>query len=86
MPKQSASKLMTISLPPLLYKQAIKAAREEGRTKSELVREGLRKYLADKRWRSLLEYGRRKAIKTGLRPDDMENIVDEIRTRVFATD
>lgn len=80
MPNRRVSKLMTISLPQLLYRQAIKAAREEGRTKSELVREGLRKYLADKRWRNLLEYGRRKAIKTGLRPGDMENIVDEVRT------
>ena len=36
----------TISLPPVLSKQALKAAQEESRTKSELVREALRQYMA----------------------------------------
>lgn len=80
MPNQRTSKLMTISLPPSLYKQAAKAAKEEGRTKSELVREGLRKYLEDKRWRGILEYGRRRAMETGLKPEDIEDIVDEFRS------
>ena len=38
-------KLITISLPPPLLKQAETVAREENRTKSELVREALRLYV-----------------------------------------
>ncbi len=38
-------KLITISLPPPLLKQAEVVAREEHRTKSELVREALRFYV-----------------------------------------
>jgi metal-responsive CopG/Arc/MetJ family transcriptional regulator len=38
-------KLVTISLPPPLLKKAEKVAREENRTKSELLREALRFYV-----------------------------------------
>jgi predicted transcriptional regulator len=38
-------KLLTISLPPPLLKKAERVAREENRTKSELVREALRFYV-----------------------------------------
>ncbi|MBM3221542.1 MAG: ribbon-helix-helix protein, CopG family [Candidatus Rokubacteria bacterium] len=38
-------KLITISLPPPLLKQAAAVAREEHRTKSELVREAIRFYV-----------------------------------------
>mgnify|MGYP001609573917 CR=1 FL=1 len=79
MPNQRTSKLMTFSMPPSLYREAIRAAREEGRTNSELVRESVRKYIADRRWRKLLDYGRRKALETGLRPDEIEDIIDELR-------
>jgi len=41
-----ATKQWTISLPPRLSEQAARLAREESRTKSELVREALRGYLA----------------------------------------
>lgn len=41
----AARKLITISLPPPLLKQAEAVAREEHRTKSELVREALRFYV-----------------------------------------
>jgi Arc/MetJ-type ribon-helix-helix transcriptional regulator len=81
MPNQRASKLMTVSLPPPLYEAALKAARAQGRTNSEFVRESIRKYLADGKWKALLEYGRRKAIVAGLRPGDIEGIVDGIRSK-----
>ena len=42
----STRKLMTISLPPPLLRQAEVVAREENRTKSELLREALRFYVA----------------------------------------
>jgi metal-responsive CopG/Arc/MetJ family transcriptional regulator len=44
----SARKLITISLPPPLVKKAEKLAREENRTKSELLREALRFYVETK--------------------------------------
>jgi metal-responsive CopG/Arc/MetJ family transcriptional regulator len=43
-----ARKLITISLPPPLVKKAEELAREENRTKSELLREALRFYVETK--------------------------------------
>jgi metal-responsive CopG/Arc/MetJ family transcriptional regulator len=44
---------LTVSLPPKLLREAERAAREEKRTKSELVREALRFYIEERRWRKL---------------------------------
>jgi metal-responsive CopG/Arc/MetJ family transcriptional regulator len=44
----SSRKLITISLPPPLVKKAEELAREENRTKSELLREALRFYVETK--------------------------------------
>jgi len=44
-PTMPARKLITISLPPPLLRQAEAVAKEENRTKSELVREALRFYV-----------------------------------------
>ena len=40
----------TVSLPPNLLRDAERAAKEEDRTKSELVREALRLYIEERRW------------------------------------
>ena len=39
--------LLTISLPPAFLKNVVAIAKAEGRTKSELVREALRRYTND---------------------------------------
>jgi predicted transcriptional regulator len=44
----ASRKLITISLPPLLLKKATELAKEENRTKSELLREALRFYVETK--------------------------------------
>ena len=74
-----ASKLVTISLTPKLLKKAEKAAKEEQRTRSELLREALRRYLEDREWNSIYRYGEKKARALGLDEGDVERIVDEIR-------
>jgi CopG family transcriptional regulator / antitoxin EndoAI len=35
--------------------------KEEGRTKSELLREALRRYIEEREWRQILKYGECKA-------------------------
>ena len=46
-------KLVTISLPPPLLKKAEQVAREENRTKSELLREALRFYVETRQIRKV---------------------------------
>lgn len=74
-----ATKLVTISLSPSLLKKAEKAAREEQRTRSELLREALLRYLEDREWNKIFRYGERKAKALGLNEDKIEGLVDEMR-------
>jgi CopG family transcriptional regulator/antitoxin EndoAI len=74
------SKVTSLSLPPKLLREAERLARREGRTKSELFREALRRYLADSRWRELQEFGRSQARKLALKESDVERLLQEYRT------
>ena len=51
------TKLITISIFPELLKETEKVAKEENRTRSELIREALRRYIADKELKRLQRYG-----------------------------
>jgi len=74
------TKTWTISLPPKLVKEAEQLAREENRTKSELVREALRLYLEERRWRKLQLKTALQAQKLGIRTEeDVDRVVHEIR-------
>ena len=42
---------VTLSLPPAMEEQLRQVAEEDGRTVSELLREGFRLYMEDREWR-----------------------------------
>jgi len=73
------TKIWNISLPPDIAKAAETAAKEESRTKSELVREALRQYLWGRRWKALRLYGEGKARQLGMKEEDVAGIVRESR-------
>lgn len=67
-------------LTPKLYLLAEQIAAEEGRTRSELFREALRKYVWERSWKKLQEYGAKKARELGIKNDeDIERLIDEGR-------
>lgn len=74
------SKVVTVSIPPRLLREAEKMAKKEQRTKSEVVRDALRLYLdlqSDKGFRSAV---RQRATALQIQTeDDIEGIVDEVR-------
>ncbi|WP_447974925.1 CopG family ribbon-helix-helix protein [Nitrospira sp. Kam-Ns4a] len=75
-----ATKTWTISLPPNLVRAAERMAKEEHRTKSELVREALRLYLDEQRWRKLQRKIALHAQALGIRTeDDVDRLVHEVR-------
>ena len=73
------SQPITITLPPKLYRLADKIASEEGRTRSELLREALRRYLAERTWKRLQAYGQKRARELGIKEEQIENLIDEGR-------
>jgi metal-responsive CopG/Arc/MetJ family transcriptional regulator len=64
-----ARKLITISLPPPLVKKAEELAREENRTKSELLREALRFYMETK------------DVRKGAARERLLAVLDHVQTR-----
>lgn len=73
------SQPITITLPPKLMRLADKIARDEGRSRSELFRDALRAFLWKRRWEAIQTYGAKRARATGLKEEDIEDIVDEVR-------
>ena len=80
------AKTVSITLPPDLLLEAQAIAQREHRTMSELFREALRRYAAEKRpvdpraWEELLEYGRVKGRQLGITSEaDVERMSDEYR-------
>ena len=73
------TKILSLSLPPELLREAEALAKRERRTKSELLREALRRYIQEQEWRSLQRYGARRARRLGIRENEVERVVGEYR-------
>lgn len=71
---------ITVSLPEDLLSEVRAVAREEARSRSELIRDALRQYLASRRWQRLRQWGAEVAERLGLRSEaDLERLLDEVR-------
>jgi CopG family transcriptional regulator/antitoxin EndoAI len=73
------SKTLSLSLPPELAREAERIAKREGRTKSELFREALRRYIQEQRWMDLRRYGAQQARKLGIGEPEVERVIEEYR-------
>ncbi|MBI1892498.1 MAG: ribbon-helix-helix protein, CopG family [Candidatus Rokubacteria bacterium] len=76
-----STKPITISLPADLLREAERVAREEARTRSELIRDALRQYLTSRRWQRLRQWGTETAARLGLKSEvDLQRLLDKVRT------
>lgn len=73
------TRILSLSLPPDLVREAERVAKQEGRTKSELFREALRRYVEERRWRGLQRYGAGRARRYGMTEAGVERAVREFR-------
>lgn len=75
------ARLLSVSLPEDLADEMEALARALGKTKSEVVREALRRHLQLQSFGALQRYGRERAEILGIGPEDSESLVDEVRAR-----
>ena len=73
------TQVISISLPPEMTRQIDRLAKNESRTRSELLREALRRYLEEQTWKKIFNYGRMKARTLEITSKETEEIVDEYR-------
>lgn len=73
-----ATKILNISLSKELYKEIEDTAKQENRTKSELLREAFRQYASNKRWSQIRAWGDETARRMGIKDEeDIDKILHE---------
>lgn len=73
------TKTITLSLPPKMAEKIDELMDKEQMTRSEFLREALRRYIEEKEWQEILRYGRRKAKEKGITEEKVEDIIDAQR-------
>jgi CopG family transcriptional regulator/antitoxin EndoAI len=74
------TKVVSITLPPPLFDQAVALAKEENRTMSELMREALRRYQREREWEQIRAYGTKAAEMAGIKTEeDVVNLIHDLR-------
>lgn len=72
---QTQRAIINISMPQAMAKRVAKLAKEENRTKSELLREAFRIYEFKRDWAKIKEWGKETARKMNIKTyDDVERI------------
>ena len=80
-----STRTITFSLSPDLMQRVDQATLQEGRSRSELLREALVRYLEECEWRDLLQYGEQRARQQGIGPEDVATLVEEYRAEAGAS-
>ena len=73
------ARLLSVSIPDDLATEAEALARATGKTKSEVVRDALRRHIQHERFAALQLYGRDCAEARGIGPEEVEDLIDELR-------
>lgn len=73
------SRLLSVSIPDELAAEAEALALATGKTKSEVVRDALRRHVQHEHFADLQRYGRDRAEARGIGPEDVEGMIDESR-------
>lgn len=73
------TKIISISLPPDMTEEIQDMAKEERRSVSEVIREALRQYAANRDLKSVRKEASKSAKRKGIKPDDVDRIVHEGR-------
>ena len=76
------TKPITISLPTNILRETERIAKEELRTRTDVIREALNQYVASRRWRRLRQWGAQTTERLELKTEeDLENLLDRVRAQ-----
>ena len=75
------TKTITFSL-PLEMERLDEVMQQQGRSRSEFLREAVIRYIEECEWRQLLQYGEERARAQGIGPEDVAGLVEEYRAEV----
>ena len=73
------TRTITFSLPPDMADRVDEVMKQQGRPRSEFLRDAVLRYIEECEWRQLLQYGEKTARKQGIGPEDVAALVEEFR-------
>ena len=79
------TKTITFSLPPEMADRVDEVMKQQGRSRSEFLREALLRYIEECEWRQMLQYGEERAREEGIGPEDVAGLVEEYRAEVSSS-
>ncbi len=76
------TKPITISLPTNILRETERIAKEEVRTRTDVIREALNQYVASRRWQRLRQWGAQTAERLELKTEeDLQSLLDRVRAQ-----
>ena len=76
------TRTITFSLPPDMADRVDEMMTQQGRSRSEFLREAVLRYIEECEWRGLLQYGEQTARHRGIGPEDVAALVEEYRAEL----
>ena len=76
------TKTITFSLPPEIAERRDEVMQQQGRSRSEFLREAVLRYIEECEWRQLLQYGEERASIRDIGPEDVADLVEEYRAEI----
>ena len=74
------TKPITISLPTNILRETERIAKEEVRTRTDVIREALNQYVTSRRWQRLRQWGAQTAERLELKTDeDLQRLLHRVR-------
>ena len=77
-----STKTITYSVSPVIADRVDQVTKQQGRSRSELVRDALLRYMEECEWRQLFQYGEQRARALGIGPEDVSPLVEEYRAEI----
>lgn len=77
-----STKTITFSLSTAIADRLDRMMQQQGRSRSELVREALLRYIEECEWRELIQYGERRAKALDIGPEHVSLLVEEYRADI----
>ena len=79
------TRTITFSLPPEMADRVDQVMKQQGRSRSEFLREAVLRYIQECEWRQLLQYGEDRARAKGIGPEDVASLVEGYRAEVSSS-
>ncbi len=76
------TKTIAFSLPREMADRVEEMAKQEGISRSALLREALSRYMEENEWQQLLRYGEQRTREQKISPEDVSRLVEEYRVDI----